>query len=245
MEGSTASFAALWLVQQGPVRLQVGASHVQVMPGEAVLMAPDQPRTIETPHGATWLSVGIQASWEYVDLISLLRLPICWRPAPASADLLPQTMQAMIEVTHRQPETAQLILEGYARAVLGLCWHDLGYGELLGQAHAALPAWLPQAIQQMQQHPEVTVQEMAAFTAYSPAQFRRLFAKYLNMPPQAYLHQVRLRRAQQLLASTDLPVYAIAEQVGYASAAYFTRLFTRRLGRSPQQYRQNYTTLAL
>jgi AraC-like DNA-binding protein len=52
-----------------------------------------------------------------------------------------------------------------------------------------------------------------------------------------YLLQIRLTRAKELLAVSRLPVGQVAREVGYADAGYFTRLFTRRVGVSPTEFR--------
>ena len=48
---------------------------------------------------------------------------------------------------------------------------------------------------------------------------------------------VRLGRAKELLAATELPVAAVARRVGYDDPAYFSRLFTRRVGMAPVRFR--------
>ena len=52
-----------------------------------------------------------------------------------------------------------------------------------------------------------------------------------------YLLQVRLTRAKELLAASRLSVGQVAREVGYADAGYFTRLFTRRVGVAPTEFR--------
>ncbi len=50
-----------------------------------------------------------------------------------------------------------------------------------------------------------------------------------RLPPRG----VRLGHAKELLAATELPVAAVARRVGYDDPAYFSRLFTRRVGMAP------------
>ncbi|GAA0286661.1 hypothetical protein GCM10010302_26180 [Streptomyces polychromogenes] len=52
-----------------------------------------------------------------------------------------------------------------------------------------------------------------------------------------YLLGIRLSRAKELLARTDLPVAGIARRVGYEDPAYFSRLFSRRVGMAPVRFR--------
>ncbi|WP_146115389.1 AraC family transcriptional regulator [Microbacterium sp. MYb62] len=53
-----------------------------------------------------------------------------------------------------------------------------------------------------------------------------------------FVIEVRLTRAQTLLAETRLDVGQIAAQVGYEDAAYFSRIFSRRTGVSPSVFRR-------
>ena len=52
-----------------------------------------------------------------------------------------------------------------------------------------------------------------------------------------YLLGIRLSRAKELLARTDLPVAGVARRVGYEDPAYFSRLFSRRVGMAPVRFR--------
>lgn len=58
-----------------------------------------------------------------------------------------------------------------------------------------------------------------------------------GLSPAEFVIQVRLGRAQALLAESDLSVAAIARQVGYDDPAYFSRLFARRVGEPPTTFR--------
>lgn len=55
---------------------------------------------------------------------------------------------------------------------------------------------------------------------------------------QTQVDRVRLQRAQSLLGSTTLSMAQIADALGYADAANFTRAFRRWMGTSPSAYRQ-------
>ena len=63
------------------------------------------------------------------------------------------------------------------------------------------------------------------------------------MSPIEYVHTLRLEEAKQLLESGDAPLEAIAEQVGYEDAAFFGRLFRRKVGVTPIQYRKRFRGL--
>ncbi len=85
---------------------------------------------------------------------------------------------------------------------------------------------------------QITVEQVAARVASSPRQLRRAFAEAGGMSFRSYLTQVRMRRAAELLASTDLPVKEIAHRVGYRGATAFTRAFKRTHALSPSAFRE-------
>lgn len=71
-----------------------------------------------------------------------------------------------------------------------------------------------------------------------PNHVSRLFAQYSGESYSAYLHRVRLDRAQDLLKNPQLNVSQIAELCGFGDPNYFSRLFRRQFGITPSQMRQ-------
>ncbi|MGA5553707.1 helix-turn-helix domain-containing protein [Streptomyces lavendulocolor] len=84
----------------------------------------------------------------------------------------------------------------------------------------------------------LTVAEHAARNGMTPAELRTAVRRGAGCSPKDYLLGIRLRRAKELLAGTDLPVAAVARRVGYDDPAYFSRLFTRRVGTAPVRFRR-------
>ena len=74
--------------------------------------------------------------------------------------------------------------------------------------------------------------------------FMRRFAQATGMAPLEYVHHVRLEEAKQMLESGDQPVESIALDVGYSEASFFSRLFRRKVGLTPAQYRRRFGRLA-
>lgn len=56
--------------------------------------------------------------------------------------------------------------------------------------------------------------------------------------PQAFLHQLLIREASELLASTGMPIGQVAFRLGFTDPAYFTRFFTHHQGESPARFRR-------
>lgn len=84
---------------------------------------------------------------------------------------------------------------------------------------------------------ELSLEELAAAAYLSPFHFARLFKKLLGTSPHAYLALLRVRRAQTLLAETDLSVTEVAARVGYGSSSHFAKAFRQATGLTPRAFR--------
>lgn len=83
----------------------------------------------------------------------------------------------------------------------------------------------------------ITVSMLASASGLSGSQFSRLFSQALGVAPMAYLRDVRLNRARELLESSAQTINDIATAVGYASHHYFSRDFRANVGLSPTEFR--------
>ena len=86
----------------------------------------------------------------------------------------------------------------------------------------------------------LTVADLAAAAALSPAHFSREFKRLYGESPHEYLLTRRLERAAALLRTTNRTVTEIAFGVGLRSLGSFTTSFTRIYGRSPKAYRESF-----
>jgi len=84
---------------------------------------------------------------------------------------------------------------------------------------------------------EVSVAALAADAGYSTAHFINLFRRRWGVTPKQYQLMLRMRRAEELLSGTAMPVAEIAQACGFADAYYFSRLFHRHRGVTPLGFR--------
>ncbi len=73
--------------------------------------------------------------------------------------------------------------------------------------------------------------------------FKRRFQQATGMSPLEYVQALRIEEAKHMLEAGDEPVEAIAHEVGYEDAAFFSRLFHRKVNLSPTQYRKRFGAL--
>lgn len=90
---------------------------------------------------------------------------------------------------------------------------------------------------------ESPVTQMVSLSGLPERTFKRRFTQATGMTPLEYVHTLRLEEAKQMLESTELPVEAVAFEVGYQDASFFGRLFRRKATLTPAQYRKRFGAL--
>lgn len=90
---------------------------------------------------------------------------------------------------------------------------------------------------------ESPVAQMVSMSGVPERTFKRRFTQATGMTPLEYIHTLRLEEAKQMLESTELPVEAVALEVGYQDTSFFGRLFRRKVALTPAQYRKRFGDL--
>lgn len=79
---------------------------------------------------------------------------------------------------------------------------------------------------------------MATALGLTPCLFARQFRRSFDKPPYAFVTTRRLELARRLLATTDLPIKAIASDCGFSDQAHLTRMFSTEFGQTPALFRR-------
>lgn len=87
------------------------------------------------------------------------------------------------------------------------------------------------------QNPDLSVEMICRQLHMSPAYFSTVFKKETGQAYIAYLTEVRLNKAVELLSTTNDKTYVIASKVGYQEQNYFSYVFKKQFGISPTKYR--------
>ncbi len=89
-------------------------------------------------------------------------------------------------------------------------------------------------------HPNITVQEAAAFCSFSVGHFCRSFHKNFSCTFTQYLDLLHLSKAKELLITTKLNIDDISSLSGFSHPTRFHRLFKENEGMTPAQYRKTF-----
>lgn len=85
---------------------------------------------------------------------------------------------------------------------------------------------------------DLTIQQIAKEMSVSYSNFRKLFKEFTGVSPSLYQQDLRLQRAKELLATTDLSIKQIAYQLRFESPDYFSSKFKIKMGMKPSEFRE-------
>jgi AraC-like DNA-binding protein len=85
---------------------------------------------------------------------------------------------------------------------------------------------------------QFTVQDIARAAHMSPNHFSTLFSRHTGQSFVKFLNEKRLSLAEELLRDLTLSVSEVADRAGFEDANYFTRLFKKKTGMTPREWRE-------
>lgn len=107
--------------------------------------------------------------------------------------------------------------------------------------HPDMPDWLNDFIQKLNNinfGNNFKLSYIYSYSNYSQTTLCREFKKYTGTTLVAYVNNLKLNYCCNLLKNTTLPLWKIANSVGFYSQAHFTRVFKEKYGIAPLQYRK-------
>lgn len=86
----------------------------------------------------------------------------------------------------------------------------------------------------------VSLEHLSEISFLSPNYLCRIFKEVTNKTVSEYIQSIRIGKACELLANTDLTVLNIAYEVGYRDIKYFGKIFKKNVGCTPSVYRKKH-----
>ncbi|HEY1283252.1 MAG TPA: helix-turn-helix domain-containing protein [Steroidobacteraceae bacterium] len=126
-------------------------------------------------------------------------------------------------------------------------WHHIGQQPFarLAQSRQVDDAVIARCQSWIAEHYDdsAPVAGMTQLSGLAERSFARRFQQATGMAPLEYVHTLRLEEAKHLLESGTASIESIANEVGYEDAGFFSRLFRRKVGLTPAQYRRRFGSL--
>lgn len=83
----------------------------------------------------------------------------------------------------------------------------------------------------------ITLEHVAEEVYLNPVYLSHLFKKVTGVKFSEYLNDFRVKKATELLENSTLRIGEISTKVGYKDSRYFSEMFKKRMGLTPNEYR--------
>ena len=83
---------------------------------------------------------------------------------------------------------------------------------------------------------QLSLEDMASNVSLSPIYFHNRFKAATGETPHEYLMGLRIKKAVNLLVTSDFSVAEIAYECGFSSQSYFSYVFKKKMNLSPREY---------
>lgn len=114
---------------------------------------------------------------------------------------------------------------------------DIAFEDELSRQEARTA--IERALRYMRSHVErdASLLELAEYLHMNPSYFSRYFKEKTGKTFSETMQEIKVERGKELLETTSMKNYEIAERLGYRSAQHFSVLFKNLTGLTPQEYR--------
>lgn len=232
----------LYLQAQGTTRWRVGSDLLLLAPDDLLMVAPG------TEHS---LALGPATNHHFFYAAFDLEMILARHPVLRPQWITPKSYWHVPGGDRLQPAFRTLIRELALRLPFAREGLSAAMGVLVVEATRVLTA--PSVAPVLLVHPAVTatrdllnahydrpwpLTELAARVGLSTGYLHELFSREIGVSPHRYQLEQQMRRAQELLSATDLPVTTIAFELGFSSSQQFSRTFREFHDHTPRAYRQ-------
>lgn len=217
---------------------QTGGNTYQVHANQFFILPPHQPHTYAADKEHPWTIYWIHFTGSHAAIYSEQSLePQDIRPALNSR--ISERQHVFEEIFSTLERSTDLESLRYASSLLHYYLASMRYLRLYRPDVMPASTILDAVKHYMEENLEkrLSLEQIAHYTGYSSSHFSSLFRQATGQSPLAYFNRLKIERACQLLANTNMHINQICHKVGFDDAYYFSRLFKQQTGLSPKQFR--------
>lgn len=117
---------------------------------------------------------------------------------------------------------------------------DKQFNYAVNDKNTTLLRCLALSIDYMHQHigERITIEELAHASMLSRSWYMKQFSQIFHCSPFRYLQKMRVRKASDLLCTTDLSISSIAQECGFFDNSHLTSTFKSETGKTPSEFRK-------
>ena len=226
-------------ISSGRGLLEVGRTRWRIGPGNAFLLYPGVWHRYRPDSRTGWNEHWVGCNGPVVR--SLVRHGFFSPQRPVlrvrEEDLLLGAFSSVIDAIQAGRPALQQVAGGATLYIMSLLYSALQPGQ---DGHPKVARAIHEAMRRMADPGSpLRLPELARRLGVSYTWFRRTFAHHTGLSPHQYRLQLKVGRARTLLSETALTVKEIAFRCGFESEQYFCRLFRRKTGVAPGEWRRN------
>lgn len=170
-----------------------------------------------------------------------LRQYLCFHPGPAAAPALEECLYWLLKELMENPTGTHYIRKGLLMRIFGIL--STRYEFNLSSDQQKAKNWLifEEITQYIRQHyATVTIQELSRIFHFQEDYFNRIIKSKTGMTYSAYVKNIRLEHAQELLLNTNMSIEDVASTVGYENRSFFYRIFEEKHHMTPSAFRKQH-----
>jgi AraC-like DNA-binding protein len=251
-------FAEIVIITGGTGLHVTGREQWPLAAGDAFVIGGARPHDYQDMDGLKLINVLFDPAALRMDLLDLTALPgyhalftlePVWRQRhqfKSRLHLLPKDLGTVIGIVDQLEVELQVRAAGFGFLATALYMQLIGflarcYSRSKNPDSRALLR-LAEAISYLETNytEPIDLDELARRAHMSGRAFIRAFRAAMGSPPIAYLIQLRINRAADMLRRSPQSITDIAFNVGFSDSNYFTRQFHKIVGVSPRAYRQQH-----
>lgn len=232
-------FTEIFFIKDGSGYMQIENESIPVSPGSLIVIGAQTTHTeYSNPSdpldyyvlGVEELKLNTKQEYEYLHL-----------EASASSPFIRQCFENILhEMHHKQTHYAEICQHYLAVLILYFCRKDNISCESASTQNSSRECYRVKRFIDHNYPEKITLNSLARNCSLSKYYLSHRFSELYGKSPIAYLNEVRLTNAKDLLLTTNHSIEEIANSTGFSSAGYFSQSFRKIYQKSPQQFRKQY-----
>ena len=234
-------FTEIFFIKEGTGHMQIENKNVPVCSDSLVVIGAQVTHTEFSDAlnpldyyvlGVEGLKLNIDTEPEYIHV-----------PASANSPFIRQCFENILREMHnRQDGYAEICQHYLAILILYFCRKDHVSYEVIDTQNSSQECHKVKHYIDHNYQAKISLDSLAENCSLSKYYLSHRFSKLYGKSPIAYLNEVRLNAAVDLLLNTNHSIEEISNSIGFSSTSYFSQSFQKKFHESPQQFRKSHRT---